>query len=565
MTSTLPVKEWYVLSLFAPRVFHLLPTLFPLSLSPHLTPNPPSLSLSLSLLPFTPSPFYFYFPPNSSSEKEKKEENTECTEPKIVHWTDAPDDIRDNEFIHSGYRVNYDCWSAAKSICELHNETMNVWTHLLGCVFVGILLFVTSATVSPYGHDRILTEYDIPYSNLSLSSDDMNILGLSHTPHVWTNPVKHPKCFPSSVLQDLEHSTETPNPNHPKYHDIFEQMDFNPRHLEATLGGMYMFMKQRVPQLEGIVDGIRSRGSELQSEIETAYKDSLEKIRENVDHLKEVLENACVGCSGSIQQVEQLREEIVHNFEVFRSSLQEHGHHMAEGYKLGIDNFRKSMKQLSHGISSVNDLKRVLHLHDIHYYMEQWPLLVFMFSAMFCLLCSSIFHLFAAVNHVSLTLQKLDYAGICILIGGSTVPIIFYGFYCDDTLRLTYLYFTAFIAVIGFYVSLSEYFSTPELRSVRAGVFILMGAAGAIPMSHMFYISEEPMDLAFYVLLMGALYIFGAMLYAFRMPECCMPGKFDTFGSSHQLFHIFVFLAVCTHYIGVMDFYEWRIRAPCPN
>ena len=47
---------------------------------------------------------------------------------------------------------------------------------------------------------------------------------------------------------------------------------------------------------------------------------------------------------------------------------------------------------------------------------------------------------------------------------------------------------------------------------------------------------------------MGSLYLIGAFLYAFRIPERYLPGKFDIFFHSHQIFHLLIVLAAYTHY-----------------
>lgn len=60
----------------------------------------------------------------------------------------------------------------------------------------------------------------------------------------------------------------------------------------------------------------------------------------------------------------------------------------------------------------------------------------------------------------------------------------------------------------------------------------------------------------FYLILQGLLYIVGAMIYALRIPERFAPGKFDKFGSSHQIFHVFVLAAASTHFIGLCIAYE---------
>ncbi|RNF05949.1 adiponectin receptor protein 1 [Trypanosoma rangeli] len=51
----------------------------------------------------------------------------------------APKHLSDNIYILTGYRVGYTARMCARSILALHNETFNIWTHLIGFV---VFLFV---------------------------------------------------------------------------------------------------------------------------------------------------------------------------------------------------------------------------------------------------------------------------------------------------------------------------------------------------------------------------------------------------------------------------------------
>lgn len=45
----------------------------------------------------------------------------------------APKFIVDNEYIFRGYRVNYNSIKKVlKSLFHIHNESVNVWSHILG-------------------------------------------------------------------------------------------------------------------------------------------------------------------------------------------------------------------------------------------------------------------------------------------------------------------------------------------------------------------------------------------------------------------------------------------------
>jgi hypothetical protein len=85
----------------------------------------------------------------------KKDENRLLpvrTHSYVGHLDDAPKFSRDNEFILRGYRVNFHtCETIAKSLCLCHNETVNVWTHLVGALFTMILIVIVGINIGPYG------------------------------------------------------------------------------------------------------------------------------------------------------------------------------------------------------------------------------------------------------------------------------------------------------------------------------------------------------------------------------------------------------------------------------
>lgn len=56
----------------------------------------------------------------------------------------------------------------------------------------------------------------------------------------------------------------------------------------------------------------------------------------------------------------------------------------------------------------------------------------------------------------------------------------------------------------------------------------------------------------------GAMYVFGAFLYAARWPERSYPKRFDIWGSSHQIFHLFVVMAAATHLYGMGRAFDYH-------
>lgn len=93
-------------------------------------------------------------------------------------------------------------------------------------------------------------------------------------------------------------------------------------------------------------------------------------------------------------------------------------------------------------------------------------------------------------------------------------------------------------------------------------MFIGMGLCAVFPVLHGlqrygFEIMQHQIGLR-WVVLQGALYIFGASLYACRFPERLHPGRYDMFGSSHQIFHVMVVLAAASHLTGLLRAFDYR-------
>ncbi|GAB1318716.1 PHO36-regulatory role in lipid and phosphate metabolism [Madurella fahalii] len=195
----------------------------------------------------------------------------------------------------------------------------------------------------------------------------------------------------------------------------------------------------------------------------------------------------------------------------------------------------------------------------------------FFAGAFLCLGMSATYHTLS--NHspeVAMWGNKLDYTGIVFLIVGSYVPALYYGFSCHPYLLTVYLGAIALLGSGCLVVSWFEHFRTPAWRPYRALMFVGLGLSGVVPIIHAltFYgygQLDERMGLN-WVILQGALYIFGAFLYAARWPERQFPGTFDIWGSSHQIFHIFVLLAAAAHLYGMtraFDFHHTRLGAQC--
>lgn len=103
----------------------------------------------------------------------------------------------------------------------------------------------------------------------------------------------------------------------------------------------------------------------------------------------------------------------------------------------------------------------------------------FFAGAIICLGLSFAFHTVHCHSEcVGKLFSKLDYCGIAMLIMGSFVPWLYYGFYCDYQPKLIYLSVVVVLGITSIVVSLWERFGEPNYRPLRAGVFMGFGLSG---------------------------------------------------------------------------------------
>ncbi|XP_020813919.1 adiponectin receptor protein isoform X1 [Drosophila serrata] len=188
----------------------------------------------------------------------------------------------------------------------------------------------------------------------------------------------------------------------------------------------------------------------------------------------------------------------------------------------------------------------------------------FFIGAIVCLGFSFAFHTLSCHSvEMGRLFSKLDYCGIALLIMGSFVPWLYYGFYCHYQPKVIYLSVVCVLGVLSIVVSLWDKFSEPGLRPLRAGVFMSFGLSGVIPAIHYSimegWFSQMSRASLGWLILMGLLYILGALMYALRVPERWFPGKFDIWGQSHQIFHILVIAAAFVHYHGISEMAMYRV------
>jgi len=102
-----------------------------------------------------------------------KVELADSSKPIIGKIQEALDYQQDNEFIHHGYRINFNkTRNILESLFMLHNEFVNVWVHLIGVTFV-IFLFMYTAIYINQHKGEIYEVLDTKFENFNLGLQNL--------------------------------------------------------------------------------------------------------------------------------------------------------------------------------------------------------------------------------------------------------------------------------------------------------------------------------------------------------------------------------------------------------
>ena len=365
-----------------------------------------------------------------------------------------------NKHILSGYRVNFTVKDSLLSLFTLHNESINIWTHVAGfLLFLGLLIYL---------------------------------------------------CY--------------------------------------------------APPIKMIDRGVQARGAAVQapSMSRDSAMEPLLLLQKARDQLRKTLH---------LEEVGDHLRKILTDVEsaVFRQKhFQPKGH-----FEQSIRYLKKGLKRRNIGFEEVRgvllDLEtQLVTIITSSFKVEYWPMFVYLVGAMFCMLSSSMAHTFSICSpKANKWWWRIDYVGIAVMITTSFCPIIYYTFLNDLVWRNFYLISILSLGSLVACISLLEIFQSDSYRVFRAGFFVAFAICAVFPLFHAIALyaplrSRNFTNIILYELLMGALYLGGAFIYAIQFPESKYPGKFDLFFNSHQMFHVMIVFAAYAHYAAVLEAIDWR-------
>lgn len=261
-------------------------------------------------------------------------------------------------------------------------------------------------------------------------------------------------------------------------------------------------------------------------------------------------------------------------------SWQQDNEYILSGYRPASYSFRKSYASLgyihnetiniySHVIGAAIFLSMPIYTYRALYlrYPQATAADVVVFSTFFygvsiCFFLSATYHIIG--NH-SPNIQKfgnqLDYLGIVILMWGSTIPSIYYGFYCDPGLQKAYWANVTILAALCIVATLHPRFRHSNLRPYRAAMYAGLGLSGLVfvihgILLHGWTMQNQRMSVD-WMALMAIFNLTGAVIYAARVPEKIKPLKYDIYGNSHQVLHVAVIFAGLAHMFGLFRAFDY--------
>lgn len=225
---------------------------------------------------------------------------------------------------------------------------------------------------------------------------------------------------------------------------------------------------------------------------------------------------------------------------------------------------------------------------------EKLNFLQFGLAATACMFMSSTFHCIKSHSQKICKIgNQLDYFGIIILITCSLISVMLFAFYDEPFWKYFYIIIFLILGSICTVLTLNPKFATPTYRPFRSLMFIIFGLSGLLPVItavKLFgYEIAVQRSAAQWLVLEGVFYIFGAVLYAMRIPERFthveeklqaeqdereenhglfekkLAGTFDIFGHSHQIFHVMVVVAAYCHWRSLVGCYDYLHQEILPN
>ncbi|KAK6503314.1 hypothetical protein TWF481_008337 [Arthrobotrys musiformis] len=184
-------------------------------------------------------------------------------------------------------------------------------------------------------------------------------------------------------------------------------------------------------------------------------------------------------------------------------------------------------------------------------------------AATLCFAFSSIFHTLRSHSYyVHHFWGRMDIFGICILALGGGASANYYAMYSNPKAQMIYWGMNAVFAFLAAVFLFDTGGGGTEMLVLRGGTFTILAISAMLPILHAIGILGWDTACtqigAQWYLAEGISLLVGVCLFVGRVPERFWPGKFDIWGHSHQLFHIFAVIGTGFHVAALVAAYNYQ-------
>ena len=196
--------------------------------------------------------------------------------------------------------------------------------------------------------------------------------------------------------------------------------------------------------------------------------------------------------------------------------------------------------------------------------VERTIISLYFFSSFLCFGLSTRYHTLSCHSkEVHEAAIRADYGGICVLVFGAFLPLLYYAARNNPIYILVNFTATAVHGLAFAILSQNDVYDTEEYRLIRIGSLVLYSASAVAPAVKMgleFWCYEEFVNARLgYICVTAACHLVGLIMYAARIPERFYPGKFDLIGQSHQIMHCSVVLGALFNLWGIYGLKEHNL------
>lgn len=413
---------------------------------------------------------------------------------------DAPEWMVWNPYVRSGYRVGARWLGATRSIFMLHNETVNIWSHLLGVLMFAALIVQTFRTA----HSGV---------------------GLAAPPAHWVTGADVAR------VERIQYAT--------RWRQEIRRDRDDLRAIDVALHERLQNGSAARDILRGVRDDLLDVTHELAEHLESG-----EEVFK-VEKRRKVLKRSLKGAQKVLEAMDRAGgkdyEEISVQTEALRkklSQLKKHIKFVPDDPEPARPVTRWPMYIFLTGAVVCLFFSTMCHTYCCVGEIDAERMWRFDYLGIAVLIVASFYPMLHYSYYCLPGWRDMYLTGITVFGCLTVVPTFMRAFQKKEYAPLRASLFVA-LGCLGLFPIFQQVF-------------------------FVWHIVPTPMMEAFYFeMAMGFGYVFGAFLYAKMIPERWSPGSFDFFGCSHNIFHFLIVLSTYFHYRASIIYLTWRDNYTC--